>query len=500
ALEDSAETVSAALEKLKVHVQITIELLAVLKANKEIKGAQNGLSVAELAKLMDYYKLKSIELQTELSGLQQREKKLTLLLSKLKEQVAEEQKKNVKNFGRLTLQLNAALAGKFDFAISYITSNAYWSPFYDLRADNVNSPLKLIYRAKIFQTTGLDWKQVKLSLSTSAPTQSGNAPVFNAWFLSYIDPINVYNKRLAVSNTIQSLGASPAALNEVVVTGYATKVRGLNTESNDDPLYVVNGNVMGKSEFTKISPNAIHKMQVVTAEEAGAIYGARAQSGAIIVTLKEDLEDYITVSDRELDVSFDIDLPYDVPSNGKAQTALLKQFDVPAHFTFYAVPKLDKEVFLLAEVPAWEKLNLLPGEANIIFEGTYIGKSFIDPSSTSDTLNLTVGRDKRVVVKREKMVDFSSTKFLGGYKKQLFTYDITVKNNKADTIDMLLKDQYPVSPDKEITVELLESSAASNNEDTGILTWKLKLLPGETKKLRLSYTVRYPKDKVLNIK
>ena len=95
----------------------------------------------------------------------------------------------------------------------------------------------------------------------------------------------------------------------------------------------------------------------------------------------------------------------------------------------------------LAQVPEWEKLNLLPGEANIIFEGTYVGKSFIDPKATADTLNITVGHDKRVIVKREKLVDFSSVKFLGNNKLQKFTYEITVKNNKNETVNLLLKDQ-----------------------------------------------------------
>ena len=431
-LEDSAETVSAALEKVKVNVQITNELLAVIKANREIKGAQTGVSVAELARLMEYYKIKSMELQGELTSLGQKEKKLGALLAKLKDQVREEQKKNAQSTGRLILQLNAGLAGKYDFTITYITSNAYWSPFYDIRADKISSPLKFIYRAKIFQTTGLDWKQVQLSLSSSVPSQSGNAPVFNAWFLSYINPVMVYDKELSTRNTIQSVAASSSSPNRLVVTGYGTpvKLRGINSAPGEPPLYIVNAIEMSQSDFSKITPNAIQHMQVLKSAEASSIYGARASNGVIIATLKDDLEDCITVSDRELDVSFDIDLPYDVPSNGKAQTALLKQLEVPAHFKFYAVPKLDKEVFLLAEVPGWENLNLLPGEANIIFEGTYIGKSFIDPSSTSDTLNLTVGRDRRVVVKREKLVDFSSVKLFGGYKKQVFTYEIMVKNNK----------------------------------------------------------------------
>ncbi|MEO5890094.1 MAG: mucoidy inhibitor MuiA family protein [Ferruginibacter sp.] len=501
-LEDSVERVNANSEKIKTSINIINDLLSVLKANKEIKGTQTGLSVAELVKLMEYYKTKSFELQNELVNLQQKEKKMRELTLKLNAQIAEEQKKNTKSTGKLILQLNCTIAGKYDFNISYLTQNAYWTPFYDLRAESITSSLKLIYRAKIFQTTGIDWKQVKLSLSTSTPSQAGNAPVFNAWFLSYIDPINYYNKSLGLQGRVAGLNVISNQLSETVVTGYgsALKLRGAATlASGNVPLYIVNGNEMTAAEFSKIDANAIKGMQVIKDSEATAIYGSRAGSGAILITLKDGLDDYITVSDKELDVTFDIDLPYDVPTNGKAQTAILKEHEVPASYKFYAAPKLDKEVFLLAEIADWEKLNLLPGEANIIFEGTYIGKSFIDPSSTQDTLNLTMGRDKRVVVKKEKLVDYSSIKFLGTNKKQIFTYDITVKNNKKDAIDLMVKDQFPISQDKEVVVEVLETSAATHNEETGVLTWKLKLAPGEVKKLRISYSIKYPKDKILNL-
>ena len=199
-----------------------------------------------------------------------------------------------------------------------------------------------------------------------------------------------------------------------------------------------------------------------------------------------------------MNVTFDIDLPYDVPSNGKEQNVVLKEYTVPSVYKYYAVPCLDKDAYLLGEIPDWEKLNLLPGEANIIFEGTYIGRSHIDPGSILDTLNLTLGKDKRVVVKREKVVDYSSVKFLGSNKRQIFTYEITVKNNKKEKIQILLKDQYPVSSSKDIEEELLESSGAEINTDTGVLTWKLQLAPGESKKYRISYSIKYPKEKMVN--
>ena len=501
-LEDSVEKINRDLDKTISAINIINDLISVLKANKEIKGTQTGLSVAELIKLMEYYKTKSGELKNELTGLNQQQVKQEKQVGKLKEQISDEQKKNTRSVGKLILQLNCAIAGRYDFHISYVTQNAYWTPFYDLRAANISSPLKIIYRAKIFQTTGIDWKQVKLSLSTSTPSQTGNAPLFNTWFLSYTNPVNYYNKSMALQNTIPgTLAGKVSGLDEVVVVGYgAVKVRGVTSFSDSStPLYIVNGNEMPVSEFNKISSNAIKNIEVLKGDAAANIYGSRANNGAIVVTLKDGLDDYITVSDKELNVTFDIDLPYDVPTNGKVQTAVLKEYEVPATYQFYSVPKLDKEVFLLAQIADWEKLNLLPGEANIIFEGTYIGKSIIDPSSTQDTLNLTMGRDKRVVVKREKLMDLSSVKFLGSNKKQVFTYEITVKNNKKEAINILLKDQYPSSQNKEIEVELQQSDGAAINTETGVLNWKLQLVPGESKKVRISYSVKYPKDKVLNL-
>jgi Domain of unknown function (DUF4139) len=114
-------------------------------------------------------------------------------------------------------------------------------------------------------------------------------------------------------------------------------------------------------------------------------------------------------------------------------------------------------------------------------------------------LNLTVGHDKRVVIKREKLVDYSSVKFLGNNKLQKFTYEITVKNNKNEAVNLLLKDQYPLSTNKDIEVELLETSDAEITKDIGLLSWKIQLAPGEVKKIRFAYNVKYPKDKMLNL-
>ena len=495
-LEDSIEKLQVERNKLFTATETNNELFQVLKSNRDLKGTQSGMSVAELAKLMDYYKSKMQELQEVKSNLTEKIKKIDEQKAKLQNQINEENSKNNSSAGRLILQLTTAIAGKYDFAISYITNNAYWTPYYDVRVDDIKSPLKLITKAKIAQTSGIDWKQVKLSLSTSMPSQYGSAPILDAWFLAYVNPVTRMNKTLAVMNSIQM--KSEAKMDDM--DNSAVKVRGIGSISNaNEPLYIVNGAEMSKEEFSKISTSAIKKMDVLKGESATSLYGSRGTNGVILITLKEGLDDYITVSDNTLNLNFDIDLPYDVPTNGKDQTATIASTEIAATYKHYAVPKLDKDVYLLAEIPDWEKLNLLPGEANIIFEGTYVGKSFIDPSSTNDTLNFTLGRDKRVIVKRDKLSDYSSVKFWGSNKLQQFTYDITVKNTKKESINLLLKDQFPISTNKEIEVELISNGGAEVNSDLGILNWQLKLAPGETKKIRFSYSAKYPKDKQINI-
>lgn len=490
--KDSLTLVSDEIKKLDILILSQNELLDVLKTNKEVKGSQAGLSVTELVKLMDYYELKSIEIRNRLLLNNSKKGKLQQTQNRLSQQINEEQNKNTKTGGRLTLQLYVSAAGNSNFDISYITRNAYWTPYYDIKTENIKSPLKFIYKAKISQTTGIDWKKVKLSLSTSTPSSFGNAPLLKTWFLSYINPYRAMNNSLKKTNTIPGIAGASSQLSEVVITGYR------NDKPAQDFVYVVNGNLMSKSEFSKFTPQAIKSTETLSSQDAMAIYGGMASGGAVIVTLKDGLDDYVSVSESTLDITYDIDIPYDVPTTGKPQIATLKETSVPALYKYYTVPKLDRDVYLLAEIANWQTLNLLPGEANIIFEGTYIGKSFIDPASTSDTLNFTLGTDKRVIVKREKLVDYSSTKFLGSNKLQTLAYDITVKNNKKEAIQIIVKDQYPISSNKEIEVDLLESSGGTVNEEIGVVTWILNIDPGQSKKLRISYAAKYPKNKVIN--
>lgn len=223
------------------------------------------------------------------------------------------------------------------------------------------------------------------------------------------------------------------------------------------------------------------------------------QKNEIRIATSEELSmtDVVQMQENQLVTEFDIQLPYTVLSDGKAVMMDIQSFTLPAAFSYYSTPKLDKDAFLMASITGWEKLNLLPGNSNVYLENSYVGQSFINPSATTDTLQLSFGRDKRIVVKREKVKDMNTTKFIGGNVEKEFLFETTVRNSKKETVTITIEDQVPLSTDANIKITDGELSNGNYNSETGMINWKLELKSGETKKIRLGYKVKYPKDKII---
>ncbi|MBS1939677.1 MAG: DUF4139 domain-containing protein [Bacteroidetes bacterium] len=202
----------------------------------------------------------------------------------------------------------------------------------------------------------------------------------------------------------------------------------------------------------------------------------------------------VNVSEQATTVEYAIATPFSVPSDGQPHTIAVQEHRLPATYTYIATPKLDKDAFLYARTTGWEDLNLLSGEANVFFEGTYVGKSQLNLSVPKDTLEISLGRDKGVVVERVKRKSTNEKSVIGGKRTVTIGWDITVRNTKGTAIELELRDQYPLSPQSEIEVKLTEEGDAAVDKNTGLFTWKLNLAPKETKKLGFAYSVKYPKD------
>jgi uncharacterized protein (TIGR02231 family) len=199
------------------------------------------------------------------------------------------------------------------------------------------------------------------------------------------------------------------------------------------------------------------------------------------------------ISVNELNSEFRIPLPYTILSDSKPYIVEVASYNLNAAFDHFCVPKIESEAFLVAKVTGWNDLNLVSGDASVYFNGSYIGQSLINTSSVNDTLVLSLGRDKKITVKRTLRADESRKQVIGKDEKETSLYEIVIRNNRDVSIYIEVQDQVPVSTESDIDVTVNEISNAEYDKLNGKLTWKLKINPGETKQMAFSYTIKYPK-------
>ena len=436
-LKDSLDLLSNQLKKVAGQKIIVKGQMDLLNANKDVSGQNTGLSMDQLTKMYDFYATKMNDLNNQQLDLEQKEKKLNENYQRIQNQLNELNSKFNQPTGEVVVSVSSKTSLQTTFQISFLLPDAGWSPSYDIRSKDVHSNVTLNYKANVYQNSGTDWNNVKVKLSTGNPTVSATGPLITPWYLDFYHPVNAYKgDRNAPSQSLSNM-----AMPEV------------------------------KSK----------------AEEKDQDFEDVSSSGA----------DFTTVLQTQLTAEFDISIPYDIPSDGKPHLIAIQDYDLPATYHYYAVPKLDNDAFLIADISSWEDLNLLPGNANIFFEGSYVGQSYLDPLSTKDTLPISLGRDKSIVIKREKVKDFSKEKVIGDNKKQSFAYTIAVKNTKKEPVDIKIIDQYPISQQGKIEVTLDDGGGATLDPSIGKMIWNLHLESNEEKKLQFSFTVKYPKDQVI---
>jgi uncharacterized protein (TIGR02231 family) len=199
------------------------------------------------------------------------------------------------------------------------------------------------------------------------------------------------------------------------------------------------------------------------------------------------------IIENQTTVDFEIKVPYTILSDNKSYSVVMEDYYLPADYLYYCVPKVDKDAFLMANVVDWEKYSLMEGEANIFFEDTYVGKSLLDVRNATDTLKISLGRDKNVSVTRQKSKEYTTRQFIGSKKEETIDWAISVRNNKSQSIHMLIVDQTPVSTSEDIEVDVQTTSNGVKNPETGEVKWIFDLDTKQKKDFDLRYSVKYPK-------
>jgi len=436
---DSLNILKDELEKLHNQEDIISDGKKLLDNNRNTAGANNGTNAATVKAMYDYYVHQVTKIDDTLMFMDRKIRTLNGKLNKIRDELYEWRSHSDTISSSVEAIVTSTSAQSLNFRLAYLTYEAGWSPVYDLRAKDVKHNPELTYRANVYQHTGDDWNNVDLTLSTSNPDVSQTAPTLDPWYLT-IQPDYGYN----------NYGRKSRAYNEAPAP--AAQMEKANDSSNG----------LG-------TVNQVYKEQTVSN----------------------------TTVESQLTAEFHIDVPYTLPTDGKAHLVDVKQYDLPTTYRYATVPKLKQNVFLMADVTHWETLDLLSGEVNLYYSGAYIGKSYISTDAPLDTLSFSLGMDKKINIKRERNKELTTVKCINENNTQSFGYTITIHNLHTDSVKVMVYDQLPVSEDKDIVVEPGDLSNAKKEEGTGKLTWAVPMAGGETKKLTFSYTVKYPKNKVV---
>ncbi|HPE99588.1 MAG TPA: DUF4139 domain-containing protein [Bacteroidales bacterium] len=420
-LKDSVELINDRLTRIAMSRETFVKEKDLLFKNQSIGGTENGVKVEEIQRSADFFRLRSNQINDELFVLAKNESKYRETLARLMAELDELNATYNPPSSEIELSVLSQREEKIKFDFSYMVSGCGWAPKYDIRADGVDKPIQMVYRANLFNNSGVDWNDVKIKLSTAEPGKSATKPILDKWALNY---------------------------------GYDVQDASESNVMNYDQRMTI--------EATKV--------------EGAAIAG------------------YETIRVDELSQEFEIAVPYTILSDSKAYTVDVNTFDLPAVFEYSAIPKMDRDAFLVARITDWNKLNLVSGHASVFYAGTFVGQSYINTSTVADTMSISLGRDKRIIIKRAQKMEDSKSQVIGSSIKETFMYEIIVRNNKECAVNITLQDQVPVSQNSDITVDVINISGGTLDPLSGIITWKMTLQPSETKLLILNYSIKYPKN------
>tara|TARA_B100000508_G_scaffold141093_1_gene146591 strand:+ start:103716 stop:105368 length:1653 start_codon:yes stop_codon:yes gene_type:complete len=422
----------------------------VLNTNQKIGGDNVSLTVEQIRSTATFYRERSLAINTSISQKEREKRTVNQSINRLQQQLNEFNfKENSKN-NVIVVLVEKSAAGSLKGSLKYNVSNTGWAPSYDLIAPDISGEIELKYKAKVFNNTGNDWKNVEISLSTGDPNLSASVPELSPWKLNY-STVRYARNRGSGKNYNYAVPQQQSRQAPAMEQGLDGQGRIQNIHT---------GNISGVNNAPEMR----------------------------------------TIEVSELSTEFDIERKYSIPSDAKPYIVEITEYDLTGDFSHVSVPKLDKDAFLLAKITGWEKLDLVPGPSNVYFNQTYVGESYINTRNVEDTLGLSFGRDDKILVTRKRVEEFSNKSVIGNSKKDTYAYEIIVKNNRSRDIEMELFDQIPISTDSDIDVSVNETSDATYDESTGELVWKVKLKPGEAKKYTISFTIKYPKEKKIQVK
>lgn len=499
------------LQASKEVVQAQIDLL---KANCSVGNRTATTSLATIKEMNSYYATESMALRKKLISIDEQLRTNSNEIAAIQAEIAQLGQKAPKAMSEIEVKVSANAACQAYFTITYFVKNAGWFPSYDIRSEGVNKPLTLSYKANIFQNTQEDWKDVELTLSSSSPSISNVLPELKPYWLDYGLAPPRYDNNL-IGNTISGVVTDnkrqPIIGASIIVPGTTigaiTDANGRYSITLPDGKRSLQFAAIGYTTQTRDAySNTLNiRLQEDVAVEESAVIGfgaapksvmrsAKVTSNAMMDTEAVEESEVMAVEQSQTMAGYEFSIvrKLSIPSDGKSVVTEIGRYELPATYLYKSVPKINKDVYIIAESTQWKNHNLLEGEATIYFDNSFVGKTVLNPYQTSDTLSLSMGQNKAIRVQRTKVNESTSRKLIASNQVQTLTWLITVENTQNQPTTIQVQDQLPVSIDNSIEVSAEKLSGGKMN-DNGIVTWTLKLQPGEKRELLLQYKVKSPK-------
>ncbi|EJT99099.1 hypothetical protein DACRYDRAFT_118368 [Dacryopinax primogenitus] len=326
---------------------------------------------------------------------------------------------------KVTVVVLAERAGKAELTATYVVTNATWTPLYDLRAmidatAKTGTAISLSYRASIVQTTGEDWKDIILSLSTSAPLTGTQIPELMS---QRIRP------PLRPRNLPHGFRGSRGGGRGIIAPLRAAA-----------PVGAAQFGFAATASLADVETEAIREP---SQQRQMVVPAARAQEGTI-------------------SANFLIDGQSTIPSDGCTHKVAIAVLDLSAEIEWIAVPKLNKSAFLQCQIVNSSSYSLLQGPSNIFVDGSFVAKSQIPFVSPQDTFACSIGIDPSIRITYAPQSRKARTQATGTIFNQskvdasIFTQRISIKNTRQTTVKLFVRDHVPVSEDQKFKISVIE--------------------------------------------
>lgn len=347
------------------------------------------------------------------------------------------------------IDVASAAATKATLRVTYAVRNARWLPLYDARLDtgakDRKPQLELVRRAEVTQSTGEDWSNVTLGVSTVRIARGGSAPELGSLVAQYPQ----VPKPRALGSVADTTMPAPAQMQR--------------------------------------------KMQSLAVPTEQADMPARADEQQAVAEI------------GDFQATFRIPGRVSLGAAEGAKSLRIASMSVPADLMVRAAPVMDPTAFLEASFKQTDDTTLLPGKVAIYRDGVFVGRGKLSASAKDDIVRLGFGADDKVKIERAvlKRNEGSAGLLLTTSKTDERAFKTTVRNGHDFPIHVAIEDQLPVSENEEIVVEMLPATTPPSVKDIhdkrGVLEWSFDAKPGEVKDINFAWRARWPKDKSMVI-